>query len=145
MLTLPRGGTTYLTGFSRSRGHREYRGIGWLIAVRQPVDRALSGVRALRRGVNLWGGAIGVAATVAAWIIAGRHARRLRSVRAAAERIQEGDILTVLPHPKDKSELAAMCGALDDLVEDLRARQEKLLAENARLAAQLRENDGAKR
>jgi hypothetical protein len=139
------GGTTYLTGFSRSRGHREYRGIGWLIAVRQPADRALSGVRALRRGIILWGGAIAVTATVAAWILAGRHARRLRSVRAAAERIQEGDILTVLPHPKDKSELATMCGALDDLVEDLRARQEKLLAENARLAAQLRESDGAKR
>ena len=78
-------------------------------------------------------------ATVICWILAGRHARRLRSVRAAAERIQEGDILAVLPRPKGQSETAGMCGALGDLVEDLRAKEQTLSAENARLAAENRQ------
>jgi hypothetical protein len=144
-LTEPTGGTTYLTGYSRSRGFREYRGVGWLVVIRQPAERTFAPVDALRRAIAQWGAGLTALAVIAAWILAGRHARRLRSVRAAAERIREGDILSVLPRPKDESEIAAMCGALDDLVEDLRAKQEKLTAENARLTAQLRENDAAKR
>jgi hypothetical protein len=143
-LVEPTGGTTYFTGYSRSRGIREYRGIGWLTVVRQPVERAFASVASLRRAIVFWGGVLAAGAAAAGWIIAGRHARKLRSVRAAAERIHEGDILSVLPRPKGESELAGMCGALGDLVEDLRAKQEKLTAENARLAAQLRENESAK-
>jgi hypothetical protein len=145
MLEHTAGGTRYLSGFARSRGYREYRGIGWLTVVRQPIDRVVADVARLRRGIVLWGSLLTVAAGTANWILAGRHARRLRSVRAAAERIHEGDVLSVLPRPRGESEIAVMCGALDDLVEDLRAKQERILAENARLAAQLRENDAANR
>lgn len=145
MLEDTAGGTRYLTGFARSRGYREYRGIGWLTVVRQPIDRVLADVARLRRGIILWGSLLTLAAGIVSWIIAGRHARRLRSVRAAAERIHEGDVLSVLPRPRDESEISTMCGALGDLVEDLRAKQERILAENARLTAQLRENDAAKR
>ena len=139
------GNTAYLTGYSRSRGFREYRGIGWLTVVRQPSDRAFARVASLRRAITLWGGFLSAVASIAAWVIAGRHARRLRSVRAAAERIHEGDILSVLPSPKGESEFAAMCRGVGDLVEDLRAKQEKLIAENARLAAKNRDNESAKR
>jgi hypothetical protein len=137
-------GIAYLTGFSRSSGFRDYRGLGWITVIRQPVERAFADVAPLRRAIVLWGGMLAVMGSVAGWIIAGRHAQRLRSVRAAAERIHEGDILSVLPRPKDESELAGMCGALGDLVEDLRAQKEKLTAENARLAAHVRENDASR-
>lgn len=116
-------GTTYLTGFARSRGVREYRGLGWLTVIRQPAARAFAPVTTLRRTIAAWGGALSLAAMALAWNLAGRHARRLRSVRAAAERIHEGDILTVLPRPPGNSELSRMCASLDTLVEDLRARQ----------------------
>ena len=134
-------GATYLTGFSRSRGFREYRGLGWLSVVRQPMERAFAGVAPLRRAITLWGCVLAMVGSIASWIIAGRHARRLRSVRAAADRIREGDILAVLPHPPGISETSRMCGALRDLVEDLREKQEKLTTENARLAARVRESD----
>jgi HAMP domain-containing protein len=141
MLEDTASGTRYLTGFARSRGFREYRGIGWLTVVRQPLDRVLVDVAQLRRDIILWGSVLTLAAGIISWIIAGRHARRLRSIRAAAERIHEGDVLALLPRPKGESEISTMCGALGDLVEDLRAKQERILAENARL----RENDTAKR
>lgn len=115
-------GTTYLTGFARSRGFREFRGLGWLAVVRQPVERAFAPVAALRRSIAQWGVALSFAAAGAAWLLAAAHARRLRSLRASAVRIHEGDILAVLPRPPGHSELARTCGALGDLVEDLRAR-----------------------
>jgi hypothetical protein len=138
-------GTTYLTGYSRSRGIREYEGIGWLTTVRQPIERAFASVAPLRRSIALWGCVLGVVATVASWVIAGQHARRLRSLRGAAERIREGDILAVLPRPKGDSEMALTCGALGDLVEDLRAEKEKLKTDNARLTKRGQESDAAKR
>jgi hypothetical protein len=115
-------GTTYLTGFARSRGFREFRGLGWLAVVRQPVDRAFAPVAALRRNIATWGIALAFAAAGAAWFLTAHHARRLRSLRASAVRIHEGDVLAVLPRPPGDSELARTCGALGDLVEDLRAR-----------------------
>ncbi len=116
-------GATYLSGYARSRGFREFRGLGWLVVVRQPVSRAFRPVVALQRGIVAWGSALAAIATIAAWCLAGRHARRLRSVRAAAERIHGGDILAVLPRRHSDSELDRMCGALGELVEDLRAKQ----------------------
>lgn len=118
-------GATFLTGFARSRGFREYRGLGWLAVVRQPVDRAFAPVQPLQRSLVAWSLVFALAVAVASWVVAGRLARRLRSVRASAIRIHEGDILAVLPRPPGESEMSHMCRALSDLVEDLRARPEK--------------------
>jgi hypothetical protein len=115
-------GTRFLTGFSRSRGFRDYRGIGWLTLVRQPAATAFAPVEHLQRAISLRGVALSMVAAVAAWVIAGRFTRRLMSVTAAADRIREGDVLTVLPPPTGTGEMDRMCGALGNLVEDLRAK-----------------------
>jgi HAMP domain-containing protein len=116
------GGTDYLTGFARSRGYREYRGLGWLIVVRQPADLALAPARELQTTLLGWGVVLTVALVVVSWISAGRLSRRLRGMGRAADRIRDGDVLTILPRPKGDGELARMCGAIGDLVEDLRAK-----------------------
>jgi hypothetical protein len=139
------GGTRYLTGFARSRGFREYRGLGWLATVRQPVERVFAPVDALKRSMMRWGFLLVAGVSTGSWIVAGRMVRRMRTIAAAATRIREGDILTVLPRPRGDSELAQMCAALDDMVDDFRAKQETLAAKNAQLAAEARERDGAKR
>jgi hypothetical protein len=139
------GGTNYITGYARSRGVHEYRGIGWLAVVRQPVSRAFAAVEPLQHSIVAWGFVLSVIAAIAAWIGAGQHVRKLRSVRAAAERIREGDVLSVLPPPADQSEIAHMCRALGDLVEDLRAKNQAFSAENTRLRKQPREIETPKR
>jgi methyl-accepting chemotaxis protein len=138
-------GTRYLTGFARSRGFREYRGLGWYAVVRQPAERVFAPVEALKRSILRWGALLVIGVAIASWIIAGRLARRLHIIGASAERIREGDILSVLPRPKGDSELARMCAALGNMVDDLRAKQETLAAENVRLAAKTREGDAVKR
>jgi hypothetical protein len=117
-------GSTFLTGFSRSRGFREFRGLGWVAIVRQPAHLAFAPAATLRQSLARWGFVIVAAGVIAAWLLAGQVTRRLHSITAAAQRIREGDILAVLPHPRDEGELSRMCRAVGGLVEDLRARPE---------------------
>ena len=49
------GDTEYLTGYARSRGYRDFRGLGTLVAVRQPATELNAAVSALRRGIVAWG------------------------------------------------------------------------------------------
>jgi HAMP domain-containing protein len=115
-------GVEFLTGYARSRGYREFRGLGWLITVRQPVADALVPVRALRRALLQLGALVGLLVIVVAWIAAGRLSSRLRSITASARLIRAGDVLTVMPPPHGNSEIDEACGAVSDLVEDLRSR-----------------------
>lgn len=129
------GGTTYVTGYVRSRGFKEYRGLGWLVTVRQPAELAFAPVQELRRAIARWGFVFVCAFGVTSWLFAGRIARNLHRVTAASERIRTGDILSVMPRPRNESEYARMCTALGDMVDDLRRQQESLTAENKALKA----------
>ena len=116
-------GTTYLTGYARSRGYREYRGLGWVTVLRQPVGQAFAPVTALRDTIARWGFSFAVAGMLGAWFYADRFSRRLRAVGTAAGRIQGGDVLARLPSGKGDGELARMCGALNRLVDNLREKK----------------------
>jgi HAMP domain-containing protein len=116
-------GTTYLTGYARSRGHKEFRGLGWITAVRQPAERAFAPVDELRRTIVRNGFILTAGGMVLAWIAAGRVARRLRVIERAAGRIGGGDVLATLPPPRGDSEIDRMSAALGRLIEDLRARR----------------------
>jgi hypothetical protein len=118
-------GTAYLTAFARSRGFKEYRGMGWLATVRQPTELAFAPVRELRLSITRWGLLTVAGAIVASWCMAGTVARRMRSITASANRIRGGDILSVMPGPRDGSEYARMCSALGGMVGDFRERLEK--------------------
>lgn len=121
-------GPPYLTGYARGRGFRDFRGLGWLVTVRQPVADAFAGVHTLQRSIAIWGFLITVALAVAAWRAAGRLARRLAAVATAARRIRQGDVLTVIPLQHGDSEIEKMCGAVGELVEDFRRKEEKIAA-----------------
>ncbi len=118
-------GTRYLTGFSRSRGYRDYRGLNWLVTVRQPVARAFAPVGELQRRIARWGLGFTVALTFGAWFFMHPFVRRLQGMRAAADRIRSGDVLTVMPRHPGESEVSAMCASVGDLVEQLRTEVPK--------------------
>ncbi|MBL9201429.1 MAG: hypothetical protein JNL39_13045 [Opitutaceae bacterium] len=141
----PAGGAPFYTAYARSRGFRDFRGLGWVAVVRQPLDLAIASVGALRRSIEAGGLALAAIGALAAWIAAGRTARRLRAIGVAAHRIRGGDVLALLPRPQGSDELAGMNRALDTFVEDMRAREAALAAERDRLAAQLHASDAEKR
>ncbi len=119
-------GVKYFSGYARSRGFREYRGLGWVTLVRQPLDRVFAPVRELRRTIFGWSAAFTFLLAMGTWLISGRFVRRLHAYTAAADRMREGDVLTVLPRPRSTDEFGRMCDALGALVETLRARQDPL-------------------
>jgi HAMP domain-containing protein len=116
------GGTVYLTGYARSRGFRDYRGLGWLVTVRQPLERAFAPVREFELAVLRWGAVFVAFASVVAWLSASRLARRLRTIELAARRVREGDVLTVVPSPAGDGELERMSREVSELVEELRPK-----------------------
>lgn len=113
-------GTTYLTGFARSRGHKDYRGLGWVTTVRQPASQAFAPVASLTQSILLWGFGLTAVGVIGAWRLAGNISRRLHTVGVAAARIQSGDVLATLPSGRGEGELERMCGAVSQLVEQLR-------------------------
>ncbi len=121
--TMPNG-AVYLTGYSRSRGFREYRGLGWLVVVRQPVANAFTAVQELRVSIVRSGLGLVVLLALVAGRLASRIERRHRAITVAANRIGEGDIVTLIPRPQDDTDLARMCTALDRMVTDFRTREE---------------------
>jgi len=126
------GDTDHLTGFARSRGFRNFHGLGTTVAVRQPGAELVTAVAALRRTILGWGLALAAALAAGAGIFAARVTRRLSAVGAAADRIRTGDVLSLMPRPPGDHEIARMCGALDAMVEEFRAKQEKLAPEKTR-------------
>lgn len=133
------GGTTFITGYARTRGYREYRGLGWLVVVRQPVSHAFAPVAELRTAILRLGLVFVVALGISVWLFAARLERRLRAVATAAGRIGDGDVLALMPQPHGDTEFSRLCAALGDMVEKFRRRQDALEAENARLAPRPRE------
>jgi HAMP domain-containing protein len=122
-------GTPFLTGFARSRGFREYRGLGWLTVVRQPLSRTFGPADELRRAIGRWGIAFVAVLTVVVWFFFTPLARRMRGIKTAADRIRQGDVLTVMPQPRDQTELSAMCHSLGALVEEFRGKKNPPTAE----------------
>jgi HAMP domain-containing protein len=127
------GDAEFFTGYARARGFRDFRGTNWLVAVRQPIADAFAPAQGLHRQIVWLGVALVSVIAVASWVIAGRFARRMSAVATAAGRIRGGDVLTLMPQPRDRGEVSSMCGALGELVDDFRQKQEALESENIRL------------
>lgn len=130
------GEAEFFTGYARTNGFREFRGANWLVAVRQPVADAFAAAGHVHRRIMWAGATFTLVIIVLSWLIAGRIVRRMAAVASAADRIRSGDILTLIPRPTGNGEVQAMCGALGDMVDDFRQKQEKLETDNDRLAAQ---------
>ncbi|MEX2044397.1 MAG: cache domain-containing protein [Opitutus sp.] len=122
MIEVAEGGTTYLIGYMRSHGFGDYPGLGWLTTVRQPIERALAPARDFQLIIARWGFAFSLLFFLLGWVLGANLARRIRAVTAAARRIHSGDILSMMPRQRGQLEVDEMCGAVADLVENLREK-----------------------
>lgn len=116
------GGVEYVTGFARSLGNEDFPGFAWTIAIRQPSAAAFAPAAELRAQLLQFGLALAVLASIPAAIAGARIARRLHSMRAAAEEIRAGNIAAAMPGAHGENELDRACESVFDLVEELRRR-----------------------
>ncbi len=75
-------------------------------------------VALIRRQIVIAGGIALLAAVVAGWIAAGAHARRLRRLEAAAERLAEGDFSAPIPE-QGGDEVGQLAATLNEMQERL--------------------------
>jgi HAMP domain-containing protein len=109
-------GSEYLTGYARPA---KYPNLNWLVTVRQSTRHAFAPTVQLRRATVSWALLIIAAGLVVAGYFAYRIARRMRSVKLAAQSIMSGDMLTAMPFARDNTEVEEMCDAVSQLIEQL--------------------------
>lgn len=130
-------GRDYLVGYSRSRGYRDYPGLGWTVLVRAPVARAFAPVSELRQAILGLGL---VAATLGfgiAWLAARRVTRPLLEIASEAEALRQGRKHDDIHERREFAELELLSRSLHSLTADLRRKQQALNLLNADLDTQV--------
>jgi two-component sensor histidine kinase len=123
-------GRDYLSGFTRTTGHRDYPGLGWSVLVRQNADTAFAPVSAIQRRIAGWGALVALLIGVLAWFAAELIARPLRILAGSAQALGRGEPIRVPEHaPSEVGQVAdAMAAASRELAEKDR-RQTLLINE----------------
>ena len=126
-------GRDYLVGYSTSRGHMAYPGLGWRILVLQDLGEAYAPVRALRQRVLLGGVVIAALFSFLALVAARAITRPLLALANKARRIETGELLAIDPDAAAYAELAALRRALSSLLASLQHKEQDLKQLNATL------------
>ncbi len=136
-------GKTYLIGYSKSSGYREYAGLGWVSLVRQEVRTAFAPARELQQHILLVGGLLAILFAWLGWLMAGRIARPISLSRHAAEKIAAGNLTYDLPAQLGDGEVAHLSTAIHDMVENLTLEivQRKQAEQSLRLSAKVFESN----
>lgn len=118
-------GKQYLTGLALSHGHMDYKGLGWTVIARQPLDEAYAPARETTRYILLWGSGLAVLFALLGWLVTGYFTRPLRQIAEAADRLSAGEI-SVIPELKSTREIEILSNSIRHLVESLTHQQNAL-------------------
>ncbi|GLS04873.1 diguanylate cyclase [Chitiniphilus shinanonensis] len=133
-------GQPYLTAISHSAGFgSDYHGLGWQVAVRQPIEVAYQPIRQLQWAILL----CGVIAALGFALLGTRLARSLSQplleLAQAADRLRLGEPDVCIPETDQYREAARLSASLRHLVEGLTSESAKLATLNASLEEQVRD------
>ena len=133
------GGTRYLIGVSRSKGHQEYPGLGWSVLVRQKVDTALIPIMLLRQYALASGIVLALLFSVAGAFLARWITRPIKRLARSAHQLRQGDTSAIEGGASSYEEVRNLSGALNGLVRDLVQRRSELEQLNATLERRVAE------
>ncbi|MDD2720996.1 MAG: EAL domain-containing protein [Gallionella sp.] len=136
-------GKTYLIGYAKSSGYREYPGLGWTSLVREEVGLAFAPAHRLQQQILLVGGVLGLLFAWFGWLMAGRIARPITRISHAAEVIATGDLHYAVPTLPGDGELAHLSTAIHEMVRNLTSEihQRKQAEQSLRLSAKVFEHN----
>jgi signal transduction histidine kinase len=120
------GARERLFSYARSKGYRDFEGLGWTLAVRHDVEEVLRPAFVLRNNI-MAASLILIAAGIAiAFFISLSITRPIAKLRKSAEIIGKGD----LEHRVDlqtKDEIGELAASFTHMAEDLKQAQEELI------------------
>jgi diguanylate cyclase (GGDEF)-like protein/PAS domain S-box-containing protein len=136
-------GKTYLVGYAKSSGYRDYPGVGWISLVRADVTQAFAPARQLRQRILAMGVGLGLLFSWLGWLLAGRIARPISRISQAAEKIAGGDLVYDVPAHQGAGEVARLSISIHNMVEKLTGEiaQRRKAEEGLRLSAKVFENN----
>lgn len=119
-------GKTYLTGYSRSRGYKNYSGLGWIVLDRQEIGEAFAPVRALRAQFITWGVFFAAIFALAGWFGANWISRPLLDLTRAAEVLRQGSGRRHVPAVLSYREVVVLADTMRSMIAEV-AHREALL------------------
>lgn len=132
-------GKRYLIGYSESRGHETYPGLGWVVLVRQPLDEAYMPVEELRSKI-FWGG-VGAAILVSllVWFFSRVITKPLATITQHAKALCTGHAFQIPPVGSRLTEVQILESGLNALLSKLLANEQGLRELNATLETRVAE------
>ncbi len=136
-------GKTYLVGYSKSSGYRDYPGLGWVALMREEATLAFAPAKALQQRILMMGGLLGLLFAWMGWMMAGRIARPITRISQAADRIAAGELEYDFPAQQGDGEVEHLSTAIHDMVGKLTSEiNQRRSAEDAlRLSAKVFESN----
>lgn len=83
-------GKQYLTGYTLADGYMNYKGLGWITIVRQPLKQAYSSIRELQLFILMVGSICAIIFSIIIWLIARKIANPIKQISTAAEYLRIG-------------------------------------------------------
>ena len=136
-------GKTYLVGYAKSSGYRDYPGMGWISLMREDVTLAFAPARELRQRILVTGGLLGLLFAWLGWLMAGRIAKPITRISQAADKLAAGDLSYDVPAIQGDGEVAHLSTAIHNMVDKLTSeiRQRRKAEEGLRLSAKVFEQN----
>ncbi len=136
-------GKTYLVGYAKSSGYRDYPGMGWISLMRQDVTQAFAPARELRFRILMMGIVLGVLFAWLGWLMAGRIAGPITRISEAADKIAAGELVYDVPEQQGDGEVARLSAAIHNMVETLTKEitQRRKAEDGLRLSAKVFEQN----
>lgn len=115
----------YLTGYAFSNGYGEYKGLGWTVIVRQPLEVAYYPVYRLQVFIASAGIVLTVIFSAAGWFFAGAVSNPIVSVAKAADKLRFGKIAQI-PIYHGIKEIEALSDSINALISSLSSAESEL-------------------
>ncbi|WP_448192512.1 diguanylate cyclase domain-containing protein [Azospirillum sp. sgz301742] len=119
-------GRRYLTGYAFGNGYMDYKGLGWTIIARQPLDVAFAAADAQTRETVAAGIVMALVFSALGWFAARKITKPLHRIVKAAERIRDGELNHRIPAVGGAAEIRSLSASLNDLVESLTSQRTAL-------------------
>lgn len=110
-------GQQYLVGHSHTSGYRDYKGLGWVTLLSQPVDQAFAPVYQMQRRLLLVAGLGGVLVAGLSGLLASLLTRPIAQLARAADRLSHDRSNAPFPILPGENEVARLSRSLHDLLQ----------------------------
>ncbi|MCF0148244.1 MAG: GGDEF domain-containing protein [Clostridium sp.] len=113
-----KNGEEYLTGYSVEHGYKNYKGLGWTVLVRKPLDIAYKPVVELRNFIIIIGLVLAVIFALIGLIIARLIANPLKKIALSAEKLKSGERVEI-PEYNGIKDIELLSVSLKSLINSL--------------------------